>query len=148
MPTSLSVPVVEPAPRCARNPRSGPLQRSSASPIAATGATAGTATPTTAPTSGSRSPRWLTACGPHASTRSASWRPRWAKPRSVAAGRAVLEVELDLLDLEPGADGVDRHPRLDAEARARRGNTAARARGESARWPGERLARRRGRTAA
>ena len=38
------------------------------------------------------------------------------EPAQVAAGRAVLEIELDLLDLEAGADGVDRHPRLDAEA--------------------------------
>ena len=39
------MPVVAPAPRWARKPRSGPLQRSSASPIAATGATDGTASP-------------------------------------------------------------------------------------------------------
>ena len=47
----------ERARRCARKPRSGPLQKSSASPTAATGATAGTLRPTAAPTSGSRNPR-------------------------------------------------------------------------------------------
>src|SRR5207253_647263 len=34
----------------------------------------------------------------------------------IATGRPVLEVELPLLDGEPGADGVDRHPYLAAEA--------------------------------
>ena len=38
------------------------------------------------------------------------------EPAQVATRRPMLELELDLLDLEPGADGVDRHPRLDAEA--------------------------------
>src|SRR3954447_22627436 len=37
------------------------------------------------------------------------------KPAKVAPGRAMLEVELDLLDLEPGVSGIDGHPRLDAE---------------------------------
>ena len=74
------------------------------------------------------------AAGPQASSASASWRPRWTKPRGVAAGRAVLERQLDLLDVEPGADGVDRHPHLAAEARRER-EEAARAAGESARWP-------------
>src|SRR5256885_1165546 len=40
MPISLTTPVVRRLPRCARKPRSPPLQRSSASPIAATAATA------------------------------------------------------------------------------------------------------------
>ena len=98
-------------------PRSGPLQRSSASPIAATGATDGTASPATQPTSGRRSPRKLSRCGASvARRRSRSWRPRWPNPRSVAAGRAMLEVELDLGDAKAGACGVDRHPRLDTEA--------------------------------
>ena len=94
-----------------------------------------------APTSGSRSPRWLTACGPQASTRSASWRPRCANPRRSRPVGAVLEVELDLLHLEPGADGVDRHPRLDPEAHRDREDRRARARGQVA-LPGERLAQR------
>src|SRR6185436_11576066 len=34
----------------------------------------------------------------------------------VAAGRAVLEVDLDLADVEARPQGVDRHPGLDAEA--------------------------------
>ena len=38
------------------------------------------------------------------------------EPAQVAAGRPVLELELDLLDREPGPNRVDRHPRLDAEA--------------------------------
>ena len=129
MPTSFSVPVVAPEPRWARKPRSGPLQRSSASPIAATGATAGIRERRRPqPTSGSRRPRWLTACGPQASTRSASWRPRCAKPARSRPVARCSSVELDLLHLEPGAHGVDRHPRLDAEAHRDREHGGTRAR--------------------
>ena len=38
------------------------------------------------------------------------------EPAQIATRRPMLELELDLLDREPGPDGVDRHPRLDAEA--------------------------------
>ena len=53
--------------------------------------------------------------GPQASTASSSWRPRWRNPREVAAGGAVAQRQLDLLDPEAGAGGVDRHPHLAAE---------------------------------
>ena len=87
MPTSLRMPVVPPAARCARIPRSSPLQRSSARPIAATAATAGSGrTPASQPTSGRRLPRWFTASGPAARSASSSWRPRCANP---AASRPV-----------------------------------------------------------
>ena len=58
----------------------------------------------------------MTPSGPAASTASRSWRPRWRKPGGVAAGGAVVEIELDLLEREPGAERVDRHPHLAAEA--------------------------------
>ena len=48
-----------------------------------------------------REPTVAAAQAPRQRTRAgstASWRPRWRKPASVAAGGAVLEVELDLLD--------------------------------------------------
>src|SRR6266566_1040814 len=81
MPTSLRTPVVRRRPRWARKPRSPPLQRSSASPIAATAATAGSRlSPTSQPTSGNLRPRWLTAVGPQARNASSSCRPRCAKP--------------------------------------------------------------------
>ena len=64
-----------------------------------------------------------------ASSTSRSWRPRWRKPR-VAAGRAVLELELDLDDLQPRPGRVDRHTRLHAEAgREREAGRAATAKG-------------------
>src|SRR5918993_1332965 len=81
MPTSLSTPVVVPLPTWARKPRSSPLQRSSATPIAATGSSAGSDRATSHPTSGSRRPRWFFPCGPKASRMSRSCRPRWRKPR-------------------------------------------------------------------
>ena len=56
----------------------------------------------------------------------------------VAARRAVLEVELDLADVEPGPQRVDRHPRLDAEAGRDREHLGARPSRERA-LPGERL---------
>ncbi len=52
------------------------------------------------------------------------------EPAQVTARRAMLELELDLLDLEPGADRVDRHPRLDPEAHRDREDRGARPRGE------------------
>ena len=83
----------------------------------------------------------MTACGPQASSEVGELAAAVGEPAQVAPGRAVLEVELDLLDLEPGADGVDRHPRLDAEAHRDGEHGGAGARGEAA-LPRERLARR------
>ena len=60
------------------------------------------------------------------------------EPAQVAPGRAMLEVELDLLHLEAGADGVDRHPRLDPEAHRDGEHGRAGAAGQVA-LPGERL---------
>ena len=54
MPTSLRTPVVRRARRCAANPRSSPLQRSSARPIAVT---RGSCNARVHPTSGRRAPR-------------------------------------------------------------------------------------------
>ena len=101
MPTSLRTPVVRPARRCAATPRSGPAKRSSARPIAATGATRGSSAPTTQPTSGSRRPRWLVASGPKARRTSRSWRAAVGEPGEVAPGRAVAQRELDLRDAQP-----------------------------------------------
>ena len=61
------------------------------------------------------------------------------EPADVAAGRAVLEVELDLRDAKAGAGGVDRHPRLDAEA-GRDGKELRAGRAREAALTGERLA--------
>ena len=66
--------------------------------------------------------------------------PAVREAADVAARRAVLERELDLLDLEPGPDGVDRHPRLDPEAHREREHGCARTRRQPS-LPGERLAR-------
>ncbi len=63
------------------------------------------------------------------------------EPAQVAPGRAVIEVELDLLHLEAGTDGVDRHPRLDPEAHRNGEHGRAGARGQVA-LPRERLTRR------
>ena len=115
MPTSLSVPVVAPARRCARNPRSGPLQRSSASPIAATGATDGTTRPTTPPTSGSRRPAEAPPLRDAGREDVAELASAVEEAARVPAGGAVPEVELDLPDVEAGLQRVDRHPCLDAE---------------------------------
>ena len=71
---------------------------------------------------------------PAASSASTSWRPRWAKP---AASRPVARCSSGsstLLDAQPGADGVDRHPHLAAEARREREAGRARRRRER-RWP-------------
>ncbi len=60
------------------------------------------------------------------------------EPGEVAASRAMLEVELDLADVEPRPERVDRHPRLDPEAggdREHRGSSCGRERP----LPGERL---------
>ena len=126
MPTSLRMPVVRRARRCARKPRSSPLQRSSATPIAATGSRLGCATATSQPTSGSRSPRWLRPCGPKARTMSRSCRPRWRKPPRSRVGGAVLERQLGLADLEPGVHRVGGHRRLAAEAGGERKDGLAR----------------------
>ena len=115
MPTSFSVPVVVPARRCARKPRSGPLQRSSARPIAATGATEGTAKPTSQPTSGSRRPPVVAAQRARRERELDELAAAVNKAAEVAAGGAVPELELDLAHVEPVAECVDRHPRLDAE---------------------------------
>ncbi len=48
------------------------------------------------------------------------------EPAQIATRRPMLELELDLLHREPGPDGVDRHPRLDAEAHRDRENGGAR----------------------
>jgi hypothetical protein len=58
----------------------------------------------------------------------------------VEAGRPVLEVELQLMHREAGAHGVDRHPRLDAEAGRDREAAGARASREQT-LAGQRLAR-------
>src|SRR6266545_4642191 len=50
----------------------------------------------------------------------------------ITSRRAMLELELDLLDRQAGADGVDRHPRLDAEAGCEREDRRARRRREVA----------------
>ena len=115
MPISFRVPVVGPRVRCAWKPRSGPLQRSSASPIAATGATPGTAIPTAAPTSGSRSPpevHRLRATGEHQVGELA---PSVREPPQVAPRCPMLELELDLLHLEAGP-----HRRRSSSASRRR----------------------------
>ena len=89
---------------------------------------------TSAPTSGSRRPRWLIAVGPQASTASSSCRPRWAKPpasRPVARCRSgssrsstrrparTASIVIRTSQPKPGASGKQ----------------ASRAAGESARWP-------------
>ena len=61
------------------------------------------------------------------------------EPADVAAGRAVLQVELDLGHPQPRPHGVDRHPRLDPEPRRHGEDRLARGRGERA-LTGERLA--------
>ena len=48
----------------------------------------------------------------HTRAKSRSWAPRWTNPAERAAGRAVFEVELELVDPVAGADRVDRHPDL------------------------------------
>jgi hypothetical protein len=50
----------------------------------------------------------------------------------VAAGRAMFELERDLLDVNPRAHGVDRHPCLRPEARRERKDGGARFRRERA----------------
>ena len=74
-------------------------------------------------------PRWLTPSGPAGEQRRrASWRAAVHEAARVAAGRAVRERQLDLRDAQPGADGVDRHPHLAAEAgREREARLARRA---------------------
>ena len=136
MPTSLSTPVVRPARRCPRTPRSGPLQRSSARPSAATGATRGSSdadepadereaqaavVDRERPEARARRPA---AGGRGGGTRGRS-RPvaRWRSGSSTSSTAS------------PPASGVDRHPRLAAEAGRRAGSRRARARRESARWP-------------
>ena len=89
----------------------------------------------------------MTPCGPPASTRSRSWRPRWTKPLRSRPVARCSSVEPDLLHREPRAHGVDRHPRLDAEP-GRDREDAARARARQPALAGERLARRRARSAA
>src|SRR5215210_5455903 len=142
MPSALATPVVDPRRKWARKPRSGPLQKSSASPSSAVAATAsliraGARPPpsaTATPTSGSRSPRWLVAVGPHASAASSSWRPRWRKPR---ASRAVARWA------SGSSRSSTRRPARAASIVIRTsqpnpgasGKQASRAAAESARWP-------------
>src|SRR5262249_30675512 len=120
MPSSFSTPVVRPLRRCARKPRSGPLQRSSTSPTAAIAATAGPPiTPTFHPTSGSRrAPQAaevdaLRAAGVEDVAQLAGAMDEAAQ---VPAGGAVTKRELELAGREPRARGVDRHPDFAAEA--------------------------------
>ena len=115
MPTSFRTPVVPPARRCARNPRSSPAQRSSARPIAPpAGAPAGAADdpaherqPQTAVVARLRAEREQDVAQLTAAV---------DEPAEVAAGRAVLEIELDFVDVQTRPGGVDRHPHLAAEA--------------------------------
>ena len=128
MPTALSTPVVPPARRWARKPRSEPLQRSSASPSAAT-----PATPSRTRAGARRPPE----CNQGADERKAQAavieRRRSAGERGVeqlaaaveeapgvAAGCAMTQRQLALPDAEPRADRIDRHPHLAAEPRRER----------------------------
>src|SRR4051794_26803982 len=61
------------------------------------------------------------------------------KASGVAAGRAVPQRQLVFPDAEPGAHGVDRHPKLTTEPWCEREAGLASGRGERA-LPGERLA--------
>src|SRR4051794_5247931 len=135
IPISLTTPVVRRLPRCARKPRSPPLQRSSASPIAATAATARSLrSPTSQPTRGSRSPRWLTAVGPQASKASSSCRPRCAKPaasRPVARWRSGSSSS----EIRRPARTASTVIRTSQPNPAASGKHASRALGESERWP-------------
>ena len=140
MPTSFSMPVVRPRPQVRAEAALGPAPEVVGEPDRGdepARATQRTSSRRAAGAGRGGSRR----AARRASSDVASWRPRWTKPREVAAGRAVLERQLDLLDAEPGARRVDRHPRLAAEARREREDGRARAPRESARWPGERLAR-------
>ncbi len=84
---------------------------------------------TAQPTSGSRRPRWFTAERAGREDGVDELAAAMEEARRVATGRAVVEVELDLLELEPGAKRVDRHPYLAAEAgRERKARRRARAR--------------------
>ena len=136
MPTSFRTPVVRPARRCAATPRSGPAKRSSASPIAATGATRGSSAPTTQPTSGSRRPRWLIASGPNASEDVAQLARAVDEPAEVAPGRrGDASGSSTSSTVRPAAQGVVRHPRLAAEPGGDREARAAGAGGTALRWP-------------
>ncbi len=94
MPTSFSTPVVRPAPRWARKPRSGPLQRSSARPSSGDRGDAEPDAPGRADAAegderpDERQAQAAVVAGerPAGERRSRSWRPRWRKP---AASRPV-----------------------------------------------------------
>src|SRR3954462_6038973 len=150
MATALSVPVVRPARRWVRTPRSGPARRSSARPMAVT---TGSRAAKTQPTRGRRGPRGVVAGGPQAGAAAGRRRPRPAGGRcvgqlpaavqeaaEVASRRPVAQFELALFDPEAGADCVDRHTHLAAEPRREReaGGTGSR---RERPLSGERLAR-------
>ena len=90
---------------------------------------------TTDPTSGSRRPRKFCASGPHASVSSTSCRPRWTKPREVAPGGTVLEVELHLPHLEPVAERRRSSCGSRPRSRPRRGTARRARRPRGRRWP-------------
>ena len=58
--------------------------------------------------------------------------PAMDEAEQITSGRAVREVEFHLLDVEVRTRGVDRHPRLDAEARGHGEQRRARPAGEPA----------------
>src|SRR5215211_2587654 len=140
--TSFRTPVVRPAPRWPRQPRSGPLQMSSTRPTAATPATVsltrlGAPIPpstTAAPTRGRRCPRRFTASGPAATRASRSWRPRWTNPaasRPVARWARSSSISSSVSPARRASIVIRiSHPKPGA-----RGKTAPRARSLTNRWP-------------
>ena len=131
------MPVVRPETRCARKPRSGPLQQVvGEARSAATDATAGpSVTPTFQPTSGRRSPRKFTPSGPQArACRGAASRGGRSRARSRPVG-AMLQRQLDFTHRQARACGVDRHSRPRSRTRRRPGSRRGEQRRDSARWP-------------
>ena len=132
--------MVTPARRWPRKPRSGPLQRSSASPIAATAATAGSRAEPERP-AGEREPEppEVDRERPGGDDDVPELATAVEEAAEVAAGGAVAQAELLLGHREPRAGRVDRHPRLGAEARREREAGRAR-RGREGALAGERRA--------
>jgi hypothetical protein len=134
IPASLRIPVVLHAARCALKPRSCPLQRSSARPIAATAPTAGPVERLQA------SRRAAGAClgdSPRVGLRRGLRRVAAAavrEPGDVTTGRAVVEVDVDLPTLSPArsASIVIRTSQPNPGAS---GKHTARARSLRRRWP-------------
>ena len=114
---SFRTPVVRRARRCARKPRSGPDQTSSATPDRGRERLVERRRP-----SDERQARAAVVDAERPGRQQGFDELPAAVDETarVPAGGAVSEVELDLFDADARADGVDRHPRLGAESRRER----------------------------